>query len=112
MHYHVDVFAGPKGRFVRGFTLLSDGDGWVVCDEIGLLGPPRNISERLPLSAALQTALETLHGLVEKPMTPVWGGTPYDVLGYEQPSLLQRLLRRKTTHKTTVGEDGLPVVIE
>ena len=110
-HYHVDVFAGAKQSYVRGFTLLPDGSGsWVVHDEIGLLGAPRAISDPLSLPDAVRFAFARLYEVCEKPLRPVWGTAPYELLGYARPSLSRifDFLRRRKTEVVAIGPDGLP----
>lgn len=107
-HYHVDVFAGPEEAFVRGFTLLAQGEGrWVVYDEIGLAGTPGPLSSPLALEDALRQALAQLYAVIErKPLAPVWGGAPLEMLGYTRGPLADRLLRR--AEPAHIGPDGLP----
>jgi hypothetical protein len=110
-HFHVDVFAGPAERFVRGFTLQSDEDGrWVVFDDVGLTGRTGSISDPLPAREALRLALAKLHGLLEKPLRPVWGGAPFESLGYTRPTLwaaLRAVFLRRRIPSEVVGPDGL-----
>ena len=110
-HHHVDVFSGPARKFVRGFTLLPYGQGWVVYDEIGLLGSPRALSDPLSLAQALKLALTKLHATCERPLRPVWGSAPFEVLGYRRPrwkAMLAAILRRPDDDPE-IGPDGLPV---
>jgi hypothetical protein len=107
-HYHVDVCAGPEEAFVRGFTLIAQGEGqWVVYDEIGLAGMPGPLSGPLSLADALRQALAQLYAVIERrPLAPIWGGAPLEMLGYAKGSLAQRLLRH--AEPVYIGPDGLP----
>lgn len=110
-HYHVDVFAGPKEKFVRGFTLQRDANGaYVVYDDFGLAGTPKAaLSDPLPLDEALRVALVKMHPLIEKPLRPVWSA-PFALLGYTRQTFRQRLRKifRRDPTEFVVGPDGRP----
>lgn len=111
-HYHVDVFAGPKQKFVRGFTLQrTAGGAYTVWDDAGLIGTPRPISEELPVAEAFRVALSRLYEIVEKPVRLPSGPPEMKSLGYTRPKFRQmvRSMFEREPIDLEVGPDGLPV---
>lgn len=106
-HFHVDLFCGPEGEYVRGLRLVETAAeqpvetlSWAVVDDFGVLGPRNSQLFVAPtLEEALRLALAALRAHLEPPCVPVWKTAPYELLGYRRGS---------RGGADRVGLDGLP----
>ena len=88
-HYHIDVFSGIQMKHQTGLQLWSEQDSpefWSIIDVWGLFGPREQILQRnLSLREAMRISLVMVRGRYERPIRPVLGTAPYDLLGYVKP---------------------------